>query len=188
MNQSKSKNKNDIFYLVVLILTLITMIVGITFTYFSLMASEDKDSTRVETGYLSINYIDGKVVDTYSLLPIDEPTLNTKLSVYRKEFTISSDGSLDQTLDIYMNITKNEFSHNALKYAIYDSTNTKLGIGFIPSEGKILMKSGILLKSKDKETFTVLIWLQNSDENQINEEGHTFVGGFDITATQIKYE
>lgn len=185
---NESKRKNDIFYLVVLVLTLITMIVGITFTYFSLMASEEKDSTKVQTGTLSINYIDGKEVDTYALLPIEEPTLNTKLSVYKKEFSIKSDGTLDQTLDIYLNITKNEFTNNALKYALYDSSKTKLGVGFIPSDGKILMKSGLFLKSGNTETFTVLIWLQNNDQNQANEEGHTFVGGFDITATQIKYE
>ena len=186
MNQSKSKN--DIFYLVVLILTLITMVVGITFTYFSLMSSEEEDSTKVQTGLLSINYVDGKTFDTYALLPRDEPTLNTKLSVYKKDFSVKSDGTLDQTLDIYLDITKNEFTNNALKFAIYNSSKTKLATGFIPAEGKVLMKSGIFLKSGDTETFTVLIWLQNNNQNQDHEEGKTFVGGFDITATQIKYE
>lgn len=187
-NMNKGKSKNDIFYLIVLVLTLITMVVGITFTYFSLIASEEKDITRVQTGTLSINYIDGKEFNTYALLPIEEPTLNTKLSVYKKEFSVSSDGSLDQILDIYLDIKKNEFTNNALKFAIYDSTKTKLATGHIPSDGKVLMKSGIDLKNQETETFTVLIWLQNSDQDQTNEEGHTFVGGFDITATQIKYE
>lgn len=54
------KSKNDIFYLILFVLTIITMIVGITFTYFSLIASEDEDSTKVQTGSISINYIDGE--------------------------------------------------------------------------------------------------------------------------------
>ena len=54
-----SKSKNDIFYLIVLILTIITLMVGITFTYFSLVAKEKDDSTKVKTGSIAINYIDG---------------------------------------------------------------------------------------------------------------------------------
>ena len=187
MNTSESKNKSDILYIIVLILTLITMVVGITFTYLSLIKSEEKDNTKIQTGTLSIKYIDGGSIDTYSLVPMDEPTLNTA-SVYRKEFAVTSDGTLDQTLDIYLKITKNEFSNNALKFAIYDSSKTKLATGYIPKEGKILMKSGIYLKNKESKNFTVLIWLQTNETNQNSEESKTFVGGFDITATQIKYE
>ncbi len=54
------------------------MIIGITFTSFLLLAKEDDDSTKVQTGTLAINYIDGQEIDTYALLPISEPNLNTK--------------------------------------------------------------------------------------------------------------
>lgn len=188
MNDSKSKN--DIFYFILLILTMITMVVGITFTYFSLIASEKEDGTKIQTGSLSINYIDGKAIDTYMLIPISEPSINTEYSVYKKKFSVSSDGSLDQTLDIYMNVTKNEFANNALKYALYDSTNKKVSSGNVSNiEGtKILMASGFELKNNSTENFTVLIWLQENNQNQDYEQGNVFVGGFDITATQKKYE
>lgn len=186
----KSKSKNDIFYLIMLILTMITMIVGITFTYFGLVASEEKDSTKVQTGYLSINYIDGKKMSTYSLMPIDEPNLNTTYSVYKKKFKVSSDGTLDQTLDIYMNVTKNEFTNNALRFALYDSENQRIGTGSIPSQkgSKVLMTKDKYLKSNTTEEFTVLIWLQENGQDQNHERGNKFIGGFDITANQIKYE
>lgn len=185
-----SKSKNDVFYLIVLLLTMITMIVGITFTYYGLIASEKEDSTRVQTGTLSINYIDGKTIDTYTLMPINEPNLNTEYSVYKKKFAVSSDGTLDQTLDIYIKVTENGFANNALKYTLYDSTNKKIATGSIPSESgaKVLMASDIYLKSNDTEEFTVLIWLQENNENQDYEKGKTFIGGFDITANQIKYK
>ena len=117
------KSKNDIFYLILFVLTIITMIVGITFTYFSLIASEDEDSTKVQTGSISINYIDGEKIDTYALIPINEPTLNTKYSVYKKRFAVSSNGSLDQTLDIYINVTDNKFKNDALGFSLYNSDN-----------------------------------------------------------------
>jgi len=186
----KSSNKKDIFYFIVLILTIITMTVGITFTYFSMVAKEKDDSTRVQTGTLAINYIDGREIDTYALLPINEPTLNTKYSVYKKEFYVSSSGTLDQTLDLYINVTKNEFTNNALKFALYNSLNKKVATGFIPSTlgEKVLMKSGLYLKNNTTEKFTVLIWLQENNQNQDHEQGNTFIGGFDITATQIKLQ
>ena len=185
-----SKNKKDIFYFVVLILTLITMTIGITFTYFSMIAKEKDDGTRIQTGTLAINYIEGKTINTYALMPINEPTLNTKYSVYKKEFYVSSTGTLDQTLDLYINITKNEFSPNALKYALYNSLNRKIADGYIPVEAgeKILMRSGVYLKNNTTEKFTVLIWLQENNQNQDHEMGNTFIGGFDITATQLKLQ
>lgn len=111
MNNSKSRT--DIFYFIVLILTLLIMIVGVTFTYFSLIASEKEDSTKIKTGTLAINYIDGQEIDTYALLPISEPNLNTKYSTYKKSFSISSSNStLDQNFSIYIDVTNNEFDNN----------------------------------------------------------------------------
>jgi len=181
-----SKGKRDIFYLILLILTLITFVVGITFTYYSLLASENEDSTKIKTGTLSINYIDGKAINTYQLLPINEPTLDSKYSVYKKNFSVKSSGTLDQMLNLYINVTDNEFSNNALKFALYNSNDEKISDGFIPSSGKVLMKSGDYLASGGINSYTVLIWFQENNMNQDYESGNTFVGGFDIVANQIE--
>ena len=87
-------------------------------------------------------------------------------------------------------IKNNEFVNNALKFALYDSTNRKLATGSIPSKAgsRVLMTSGKYLKSNYTENFTVLIWLQENNKNQDYEKGKTFTGGFEITATQIKYK
>ena len=181
-----SKGKRDIFYLILLILTLITFIVGITFTYYSLLVSEKEDGTHIKTGTLSINYIDGKAINTYQLLPINEPTLNSKYSVLKKSFSVKSSGTLDQMLDLYINVTENQFSNNALKFSLYNSQNKKISDGFIPSSGKVLMKSSDYLISGGINNYTVLIWLQENNVNQDYESGNTFVGGFDIVANQIE--
>lgn len=186
MNESKSKN--NIFYMILLILTMIIMIIGITFTYFSLLQKEKDDSTRIQTGTLSINYIDGREINTYSLLPITDPDLNTKYSTYKKEFTVTSDGTLDQYLNIYIDITNNEFNSNSLGYALYDKDGNLISKGTIPKSGQILIGTDIYLKSNSSLDFTVLIWLRENNQNQDDEQGKTFTGGFSIDGKQVKYE
>lgn len=182
---NNSAKRKDLFYLILLVLTLITMIVGITFSYFALMASEKKDSTWIQTGTLAIDYVDGREINTYLLLPINEPNLNSLYSVYKKKFSVSSTGTLDQTLDMYITVKNNDFANNALWFALYDSNNQKLNSGRIPSSGKILMASDVYLKSGDLANFTVLIWLQENNQNQDYEQGNTFSGGFEIEAKQV---
>ena len=188
MEDSK-RRKNDIFYLLLLFFTLITMIIGITFTSFLLLAKEDDDSTKVQTGTLAINYIDGKEIDTYALLPISEPNLNTKYSTYKKSFSISSSNStLDQNFSIYIDVTNNEFDNNALGFILYDANGNRISSGNIPSSGKVLLASNLELKTGENKSYTVLIWLQDNGKNQDYEQGKNFAGEFYITTEQIKYE
>lgn len=188
MDSSRSK-KNDIFYLILLVFTLITMIIGITFTSFMLFTTEKEDNTRVETGSIAINYIDGKDINTYALLPISEPNLNTKYSTYKKNFAITSSGStIDQNFDIYIDITNNEFSNNALGFILYDANGNVVSRGTIPSSGRVLVASSISLKSNETLNYTLLIWLQDNNDNQDYEQGKSFTGGFYIDAQQIKYK
>lgn len=187
MNNSKSRT--DIFYFIVLILTLVIMIVGVTFTYFSLIASEKEDSTKIKTGTLAINYIDGQEINTYALLPISEPNLNTKYSTYKKSFSISSSNStLDQNFNIYIDVTNNEFDNNALGFILYDANGNRISSGNIPSSGKVLLASNLELKTGENKSYTVLIWLQDNGKNQDYEQGKNFAGEFYITTEQIKYE
>ena len=188
MEDSK-RRKNDIFYLLLLFFTLITMIIGITFTSFLLLAKEDDDSTKVQTGTLAINYIDGQEIDTYALLPISEPNLNTKYSTYKKSFSISSSNStLDQNFSIYIDVTNNEFDNNALGFILYDANGNRISSGNIPSSGKVLLASNLELKTGENKSYTVLIWLQDNGKNQDYEQGKNFAGEFHITTKQIKYE
>lgn len=183
----KGKRVN-VYYLVILFLTLIIMAVGITFAYFTLAAKEEDDSTQIWTGTLSINYVDGKEIKAYDLFPIDEPNLGDTMFVYTKKFSVTSNGTLDQTIDLYIDITKNEFVSNHLRYSLYDANGNKITTGGLPSNGKILMTSDMFLKSGETKDFTVLLWLMETRENQNDEQDCSFSGEFDIFANQIKYE
>lgn len=184
----EGKSRSDIFYLILLVLTIVTMLVGVTFTYFSLVAKEKDDSTKVQTGSIAINYIDGEKIDTYALIPINEPTLNTKYSVYKKRFSVKSSGTLSQLIDIYIDVTDNKFANNALGFALYNGDNRRIAKGSIPSSGRVNLIRDDYLQSNTSNYYTVLIWLQDDNTNQNYEMGNTFVGGFDIDARQVKYE
>ena len=164
------------------------MVIGVTFTYFTLSGKEEDDATQIRTGTLSINYVDGKEISAYDLFPIKEPSLNDELYVYKKNFSVTSDGTLDQTLNIYIDITKNEFINNDLMCAIYDENNNKIGVKAIPSSGRVLISSNEYLKSGETKSYKVLIWLNETGKNQNSEQDCYFTGQFDIEAEQIRYE
>ena len=116
---------------------------------------------------------------------------SSSLSLSKKNFTIKSTGTLDQTLDIYIKVTENTFANNSLRFAVYDADNgSKLLTGYISNVigSKIMMARGVPLESNKSKTFTVLIWLQENNQNQDYEQGKTFAGGFDITANQVLYQ
>ena len=101
-----STKKKDLFYIIVLILTLITMIIGATFAYFKLVGSQKEDNTILYTGTLKINYINGTEIENPELLPIENVDYNTHDKVYRNNFEITSTGTLDQTISIDLKITQ----------------------------------------------------------------------------------
>ena len=100
-----SEEKKKIFYTIVLILTLITMIVGATLAYFSLVASQNKDDTVLYTGKLEINYVDGVYIRNPILIPRSNPSFYTTDGVYRNTFSVISSGTLDQTIEVELELS-----------------------------------------------------------------------------------
>lgn len=180
------QSKSNVFYLIVLILTMITLIVGISFTYYSLVSSAEEDSTILKTGTLKINYVDGKAVNIDKLVPINEPNLDTEKFVYKKYFSVSSTGTLDQNINIYFDVIQNDFDDNILGYSLYYENN-KLSSGVMPKTGRILLKDNHYLKNGSTNNYTMLIWLRENNENQDNQMDNVFKGGFYIDATQFRY-
>lgn len=181
----KSKGYS-ILYLVILILALIIMAIGITFAYFSLAGKEKDDATQIRTGTLVVNYVDGRTIDAYDLFPINEPSLNDELYVYKKNFSVSNNGTLDQTLKIYVDITNNEFDD--LMFALYDENNNKITTKTFSKDGRVLIDDNEFLKSGESKSYKMLIWLNETGRNQNIQQDSHFTGQFDIEAEQIKYK
>ena len=182
-----SNEKKQLFYIIVLILTLITMIIGATFAYFKLVGSQKKDGTVLYTGTLQINYIDGKYITNPELFPVKSVDYSTYDKVYRNHFGITSTGTLDQTVSIDIDITTNEFPENVLKYNVYNNEGMQLATGNVPKSGNINLANNIFLGHGETAYYTVIIWWQSTNYNQTVEMGSVVTGRINATAKQIKY-
>lgn len=182
-----SNEKKKIFYMIVLILTLITMIIGATIAYFSLIASQKEEGTVLYTGTLEINYIDGVYIKNPELMPLKTVNYNTYKDVYRNNFTVSSSGSLDQIISIDLEVSTNEFQQNALKYVVYNDKGESMANGYVPKKGSVTLASNMFLAHNDVARYTLIIWLDNTNYNQNFEMGNKITGRINVYAKQIKY-
>lgn len=182
-----SEEKKRIFYTIVLVLTLITMIIGATLAYFSLVASQKEEGTVLYTGKLEINYIDGVYIKNPELIPTKNPGYNTYKGVYRNNFAVSSSGTLDQTITLEFEIANNQFRANVIKYAIYNENGQKLSQGSVPKEGTITLASDMYLEATGTAKYTLIMWLDNTNYNQNSDMGYNISGKINIHSKQLRY-
>ena len=185
MEESSTKKK-ELFYIIVLILTLITMIIGATFAYLKLVGSQKEEGTVLYTGTLKINYIDGVYIYNPELLPLAAVNYNTYDNVYRNTFEIQSTGSLDQTIAVDLEIQKNEFSENALRYVLYSSNGNQLASGNVPKSGNINLVSNVFLEHGKSAKYTLILWWYSTDSDQTQEIAKEITGKINATAKQIR--
>ena len=174
-----SQEKKKIFYMVVLILTFIIMLVGASLAYYSLVSSQKKEGTVLYTGTLEINYIDGIYLKDPLLYPLEKVDYTTKDKVYRNNFAVRSSGTLDQNIKLTLNISKNEFTPNALKYVISN--------GYVQQSGPLVLADNLYLASNDTAKYTLIIWLDSTNYNQNYEMGNVVTGSIEVEAIQVKY-
>ena len=186
MTESSTKKKN-LFYMIILILTLITMIIGVTLAYFKLIASQKEEGTVLYTGTLQITYVNGTYIEHPDLYPMNNVTYNTYNDVYRNTFSVVSTGTLDQTIWIDMEIATNEFNPNSLKYAVFNSKGAELLRGYVPKSGKANLANNIFLAHDATATYTLIIWWQDGNYQLKTEMGSVITGRIEVDAKQIRY-
>ena len=185
MNKKKEISKSQIFYLVILILSLMIMISSITIAYFSMVASQENDDTKLYTGSLIINFIDGKVINNPTLIPRYEPTSISDINnVYINEFEIESTGTLDQNIDIYMEVLENEFTNNMIKYMLLDNNGNQVSTGYVNGTGNIKIADNKYLEHGSKQKFTIMLWIQENELNQDDEKGKNLKITLSVDAIQ----
>ena len=186
MIDSKPERKK-IFYLVILIFTLIAMIISMALAYRLFVDSQKEDSTVLYTGTLMINYIDGVYIKDPVLYPLSKVNYNSVDSVYRNSFKVTSTGTLDQTIDISLMVTKNDFYDNELKYVLYNNKGTKLSTGYVPKEGKVKLIKDTFLAHNSETTYTLIIWWNDENYQLKTEMGSVISGRIEVDAKQVRY-
>lgn len=182
-------NKKNIYYIISLVLTLLIFVAASTFAYFSMVASREKDSTQIYTGTVMINYHQGDIIKGENLVPGTDfgngskvPNINTQSNVYKNNFSVSNSGSLPVKLDINIEINTNEFSHNILKYILFDSNGGKLATGSIQKTGNVQVINNLYLRNNTTGNYTIMIWLEDNGTDQNIEQGKTFNGKIVVNA------
>ena len=181
-----SESKKSLFYMIVLVLTLIIMIIGATMAYFSLMSSQKEEGTVLYTGKLEINYIDGVYIRNPELIPTKNPGYNTYKGVYRNSFSVASSGTLEQTISLELEVANNEFIENAIKYAVYNEKGQRLSTGIVPKTGKVTVAEDMYLAPTGTAKYTLIVWLDNTNYNQNTEMGKNITGRINIHSRQLR--
>jgi len=176
-------NKKDFFYIVVLILTFITVIIGATFAIYSLIFSHKEGTSAVYTGTLSIEYLSGDIIKFNFLKPVEELDLESNLNMYKNEFKVTNTGTLDSLLSVILEINVNEFSNETLMYSLYDDNGLILQ-DFLEGKNEITIAKNIVLENDTTKNFTLFIWLKENGENQNEEMRKNLVGQIRVDASQ----
>ena len=187
LNDKKKEIKVNGYYVIILILSLIIMVIGISFAYFTAVSSQEKDKTRINTGTLIINFTDGIEINNPLLIPRSTPTnINDQEYLYTNTFSVESTGTLDQTIDIYLNITTNQFSNGTLKYKVYNTNGQQMKEGTLTQSGDMRILENTYLGAGQTAEFTLMIWLQETGTGQNQDQAKSLVGTMRAEATQVR--
>lgn len=181
---NNTANKKDVFYIIVLILTFITVIIGATFALYAFIFSQEEGTSAVYTGTLSIEYLSGEIISFNLLYPTEKPTLETNDNVYKNNFKVTNTGSLDSLITVSIAINKNEFSNKTLSYSLYNGEGIEVETGYIEGENEAVIANNIILEHNTTVEYTLLIWIAENGENQNKEMKKTLTGLIKVDAAQ----
>ena len=185
MNQTANTQKKDLFYIIVLILTLITVIIGAAFAAYYFLHSQKEGSSAVYTGTLQIEYLSGNIISYNSIYPIDDPKFNETKNIYKNNFRVKNTGTLDSIIQINAIVSKNEFSDEMLYYKMYNSNEEELISGPISEgDGEKKLVENLELPAQAEEEYTLIIWLKENGKNQNREMKKTLSGLLEVNANQ----
>jgi len=183
MNTKFTKNEKILIYFYLLIIVLLGL--SISFSFFLLADSAEKDTTKVYAGRIDVKYKQGENIIAETLYPIPEPDFDEKEKIYKTNFSIATEGTLEQTVQIGFKISKNEFNDDMIRYALYSNDGKKLSTGYL-NQGIVVLLDNIYFKEKEEREYVFIIWLEEKSYEQ-QEQGKKLTGSFVINSKQYGY-
>ena len=181
---NKTADKKDLFYMIVLILTLVAVIIGATFAAYYFLHRQEEGSSTVYTGTLSIEYLSGNIIDFHLLTPTTDPTYEDTENVYKNNFKVTNTGSLESILTVNVDVNKNEFSDNIIMYKLYGAEGEEIQTGSFAGKGLTELVNNISLPSDTTVEYTLIIWLKETGLNQNEEMKKQLTGTIKVDAEQ----
>lgn len=199
MKEEKRDKRQNVFLVVISLLTLFFAVVGASFAYFTIIVRGNEEASSVMLKSVKLGQVvfqDGQEISLTEIYPGDYAT---------KTFTIENVGSNVDTpirYNVYLVQTTNEFASNNIvdfKHEIISSSKTSassesvLGVlssTTVPSPATSTTTpifSGILY-GNDKHTYEYKIGLIESNTNQNDAQGLTFLGKIQVEVDDgVKY-
>ena len=190
MKEEKSDKRQNIFLIVISLLTLFFAVVGASFAYFTIVVKGNEEASSVMLRSVKLGQVvfqDGQEISLLEIYPGDYAT---------KTFTIENTGSNVDTpirYNVYLVQSTNEFASKGIvdfRHEIVSSSKTStsdesvLGTlsSTVPSPATSTTTpifSGVLY-GNDKHTYEYKIGLIESNSNQNNAQGLTFLGKIQV--------
>ena len=169
-------------------ITIIALIL-ISFTYGYYMTridgNENSKSVSITIGEMSVNYTD---LSQETLSAVIEPGYETF-----KLFTMENTGNVKGIYSIYLTDVVNEFLRtDDIQYTLYRKAGENsiedlndaeiIATGTFPKENSYIKTNEVIENPGDFYTYALKITYINSNENQNEDQGHTFGGKIEIHA------
>lgn len=191
MKEEKNDKRQNIFLIVISLLTLFFAVVGATFAYFTIVVQGNEEASSVMLKSVKLGQVvfqDGQEISLLEIYPGDSAS---------KTFTIENTGSNVDTpirYNVYLVQSRNEFASKGIadfRHEIIASSKTSTSdesvLGVLPSttvpspstSTTTPIFSGILY-GNDIHSYTYKIGLIESNSDQNNAQGLTFLGKIQV--------
>lgn len=166
------------------------LLISFTYGYYltRINGNENSKSVSITIGEMSVNYTD---LSRETLSAIIEPGYETV-----KLFTLENTGNVKGIYSIYLTDVINEFiKTDDIQYTLYRKAGENsiedlndaeiIARGIFPKKNAYIKTNEVIEKPGDFYTYALKISYINSNENQNEDQGHTFSGKIEIHAQPI---
>jgi hypothetical protein len=176
MKEKNSSSKKYVYFGIIVFLWL--MLIGtLSFAYFSIVFdNDDKTGADIITGKLSVDFVTGEYINNSSMWPINDSDVLSGGDKSVFSVTRSSDNTVDNVYYIIslgdIVITENYKSAD-IKWSLYDTASPTSETAPISSgsfadlntDSIQLTQTKISLPKNVTHTYSLFIWISNSEEN-----------------------
>lgn len=186
----RNRNPRNLFFVITVAVTLLMVIGGISYAYFTALIEGDEEATTITVsgGTLNIVYDGGSKITISDIFPKTE-------AITSKTFTVTGNNTtgLDMPYTVNLVVVSNTFTAGALKYQLRSTNNQANGtiIPPIPTSQnfgtgveEILLGNGIFSGPTDGNkihTYILDVFFPITAENQNIDQGKEFNAYIEIS-------
>lgn len=173
------KIKTLILY--ILVLTIVSLVLGISYASFSISSSSNPNS--IVSGSITTTYTDGIYLLCENMFPVLASEKNDYSTNY--SFSVKNNSQKPSTIKISLTdlVMDSELKSIVVKYELYDSTLLVNSGNFLGATTSLLIANNIRLESNMTKNYKLLIYILDDGSNQNNLMKKTLSSKVYVTST-----